>query len=269
MKRCPKCNQVYTDDNLNFCLADGMPLSAIYDSEQTLVLSSQSFTTPSTINSPSKPEQRPSRQGVSPFFAYALVGLLVLLIVGGIVMWLKSDTKTSSSLTNQNPIHSTVNSASQNSSDVKEESNANRNQRTSKEAQTENSVALPPLTVESVQSLMNRWENAQDTQNFAAYESCYGYSFRGVLRTTSGRVKVYGFNDWMKDRRRMINQVGGLEIDIRNMSVNIDGDTATVEFDQYYRSGSYSDWGPKVIKVKASPDGEKIVYEELKASYSL
>ena len=116
---------------------------------------------------------------------------------------------------------------------------------------------------------MNRWENAQDTRNFTSYESCYGYAFRGVLRTKSGQVKIYAFNEWMRDRRRMINQSGGLQVDVRNMSIRIDGDTATVEFDQFYRSGSYSDWGPKVIRIQSTPEGERIVYEELKASYSL
>jgi len=268
MKRCPKCNQIYADDNLNFCLTDGASLLATYDSEPTLVLSPPSLNTPSTISSPSQPQQ-PLRQGVSPLFAYVAVGLLALLIGGRIVIWLKSDTKTSSSVTNQNTTPSTVNSTSQNSGEAKEEPKVNRNQITPKEAQTERPIALPPPTIESAQSLMNRWKNAQDTQNFTAYESCYGYSFRGVLRTTSGRVKVYGFNEWMRDRRRMINQTGGLEVDVRNMKIRIDGDTATVEFDQYYRSSSYSDWGPKVIRIKSTPDGEKIVHEELKASYSL
>lgn len=265
MKRCPKCNQIYTDDSLNFCLADGSSLLAQYDSEPTLVLSQPPLNIPSTISSPSQ-RPKPLRQGVSPLFAYVTVGLLALLIGGGFVMWLKSDTKTSSST---NTIPTSANSPSQNSGEGKEEPKVNSNQITPKEAQTERPITLPPPTIESAQNLMNRWEVAQDTQNFAAYESCYGYSFRGVLRTTSGRVKVYGFNEWMRDRRRMVNQTGGLDIDIRNTRIRIDGDTATVEFDQYYRSGSYSDWGPKVIKIKTTPDGEKIVYEELKASYSL
>ncbi len=267
MKQCSKCNQVYADDSLNFCLSDGAVLLPPYDSEPTLVLSPPLLNTPSAIGSPSQ-SQHHSRQGVSPLFAYAAVGLLALLIGGGIVVWLKSDPKTTASVTNQHTMPTTVNSTQQNSSEAKDGSRVNRNQITPRESQTD-TVTLPPPTMESIQSLMNRWENAQDTGNFTAYESCYEYSFKGVLRTTSGQVKVYGFNEWMRDRRRMINQTGGVEIDVRNMHVRIDGDTATVEFDQYYRSGSYSDWGPKVIKIKSNPDGEKIIYEELKASYSL
>lgn len=267
MKRCSKCNQVYADDSLNFCLSDGASLLLSYEPEPTLVLSPPFLKTPSTIRSPSE-SLHPSRHGVSPLFAYAAIGLLALLIGGGIVLWLKSDPTIPASDTNQNTMRSTVNSTQQNSGEAKEASKGNQNQIMSGEGQTE-TVTLPLPTMGSIQSLMNRWENAQDTGNFTSYESCYGYSFKGVLRTKSGQVKVYGLNEWMRDRRRMINQIGGLEIEVRNMHVRIDGDTATVEFDQYYRSRSYSDWGPKVIRIKSTPDGEKIVYEELRASYSL
>jgi len=34
MKQCPKCNQTYTDANLNFCLNDGELLTSMYDSSQ-------------------------------------------------------------------------------------------------------------------------------------------------------------------------------------------------------------------------------------------
>lgn len=93
MKRCTKCNQVYADDNLNFCLTDGASLLATYDSEPTLVLSQPSFNTPPPIGLPVQP-QRPSRQGVSPIFAYLAVGLLALVVGGALVLWLKSDSST-------------------------------------------------------------------------------------------------------------------------------------------------------------------------------
>ncbi len=34
MKQCPKCNQSYTDANLNFCLNDGELLTTMYDTSQ-------------------------------------------------------------------------------------------------------------------------------------------------------------------------------------------------------------------------------------------
>ena len=40
MKRCPQCDRIYTDDNLNFCLSDGTQLSVENDptSEPTVVM---------------------------------------------------------------------------------------------------------------------------------------------------------------------------------------------------------------------------------------
>lgn len=38
MKRCPQCNQTYSDSSLKFCLSDGSPLSAFKDPEETLII---------------------------------------------------------------------------------------------------------------------------------------------------------------------------------------------------------------------------------------
>lgn len=38
MKRCPQCDQTYSD-GLEFCLSDGSPLSALHDLEETVVMS--------------------------------------------------------------------------------------------------------------------------------------------------------------------------------------------------------------------------------------
>lgn len=93
MKRCPRCNQVYADDNLNFCLADGAPLSPVDAPGATVPLPTQ-FNPPTPTNSPSRTTQA-SRQGGSPILVYAGIGLLILLIGGGFVMWVKSDAKPS------------------------------------------------------------------------------------------------------------------------------------------------------------------------------
>jgi uncharacterized protein DUF4190 len=42
MKRCPKCNQTYTDETLNFCLNDGEMLLAAYSDEPPTIVSGQS-----------------------------------------------------------------------------------------------------------------------------------------------------------------------------------------------------------------------------------
>ena len=112
------------------------------------------------------------------------------------------------------------------------------------------------------------WENAQDAGDFEGYRSCYAKPFKGV-KTVSKSSREYDYAEWMSDRRKMLGKAVGLDVEIKNLQISIDGETATVEFDQYYRSKNYSDWEPKVLKVKQTPAGAKIVYELLKASYPL
>jgi hypothetical protein len=263
MKQCPICNRTYSDETLTYCLADGSLLSAPYDPETTQRILPPRITnqSPTEILHSSQPRSAPERQGNNPVLPYIIVALLALLVGGGVVTLIKS--KGGEAQPTQSPTPASTPIASppprQDQSNVKEDSTTDTNR----------SAPVPPLTSDAVYKLLSRWENAQDTQNFTAYESCYGYSFKGVLRTTTGRVKAYDFNEWMRDRRRMITQPGGMNVDAKNVRVRIEGDTATVEFDQYYRTASYSDWGPKVMKVKSASEGEKIVYEELKASYPL
>lgn len=120
-----------------------------------------------------------------------------------------------------------------------------------------------------MKNLLSAWEQAQEGKSFATYQACYDPSFVGVKVTKSGSSKTYGYSAWMADRRRMIASSVNLNLEMNNLQVRIEGDRAIVQFDQYYRSLRYSDWGPKEIIVKMTPGGAKIVREELKVSYPL
>lgn len=78
MKECPSCKQVYADETLNFCLADGSTLTALPEAAEATVVISKPVTT-SEIST--------RRGGVNPFFAYLSVGLLALIAGGGVVAW--------------------------------------------------------------------------------------------------------------------------------------------------------------------------------------
>ena len=126
MKRCPQCQQIFSDDNF-FCLSDGTPLPSPFDApdevtfvrniteEPTLVRHTieeptfvRNTTEEATLvkNVPFVPQipqtEQTARQGVSPAFAYAAVGLLALLVISGagiLFLLLKpdaSETKNSS-----------------------------------------------------------------------------------------------------------------------------------------------------------------------------
>lgn len=52
MKRCPQCNQIYLDNSLQFCLSDGSTLSALHDSEETLVMNNRDIVNEPRIKFP-------------------------------------------------------------------------------------------------------------------------------------------------------------------------------------------------------------------------
>ena len=249
---------MFADDNV-FCLNDGTVLE--------LFNTSLSSDTPTQVFSsfPTKMvEQKDASKSI-----YAVIGAMAVVIIGlsAIVFFLMSG-KNDSSNSKQEANQTVENKQSQ--------SEANKTQTTPTIKQnnqvmvetTPTPIQMPPLTDEAVRNLIDRWEKAQDAQNFRFYQSCYGQPFQGIKRVNKS-AKTYNYNSWMNDRRKMIGEAINLDIEVKNLQVFIESDTATAEFDQYYRSVKYSDYGPKIMKVKMFPDGAKIVYEELKASYPL
>ena len=84
MKHCPKCNEVYSDGNLSFCLNDGTVLSDEFGNAETLLMSSNTVPNrlPSTL-----PPSTSFNSGITSPLTYASIGLLSL-VIGGIVLWL-------------------------------------------------------------------------------------------------------------------------------------------------------------------------------------
>lgn len=90
MKHCPVCKTTYTDESLNFCLADGASLIASPEAEKTIQMSFSGApvrinvppdsvpTVISSVNSPSKP----SRKGFGWLVIAALGALLLLGFLG-------------------------------------------------------------------------------------------------------------------------------------------------------------------------------------------
>lgn len=81
MKRCPNCNQSFSDENL-FCLSDGTPL--VSDAPEVPTVISRSPFIQQSI--------QPVRQGVNPLFAYLAIGFFALVAGGAVVAYLKSDS---------------------------------------------------------------------------------------------------------------------------------------------------------------------------------
>lgn len=269
MKKCPNCNQIYSDDNL-FCLNDGTSLLLVSDTGQTPPIFPTSENMPTQFISRSQPNLPNSSSNI-PGWLYAVLGAMAAIIVAlGVAFFVtrapseKEIVKTEpGAKTNENVLISNK-SVVENKTNETTKENTNLSQ---SEISTQQ-IESPPITAEAVRGLLIRWEKAQDTQSYRAYQTCYGQPFRGIKRVES-ETKVYNLATWLNDRRKVLGNAIGLDVEIKNLQISIEGDTATAEFDQYYRSLRHSDWGPKILKLKMFPDGAKIVYEELKVAYPL
>jgi hypothetical protein len=170
VKRCPTCNQTFTDRNLSFCIEDGTPLVPVDDlpDEVTVVSPSTSdggsrpagpssgsdegtvpsYQPPGTYSAPRIPE---SRRSVWPWILGLLL-LLVLVIGGmGVAAWfyfqplkrLSANTNTANINTNVNQRdNSNQSHSNSNSSDGNDNSDA----ATNTPAPTDEAVVLADLT---------------------------------------------------------------------------------------------------------------------------
>jgi hypothetical protein len=180
-----------------------------------------------------------------------LVLLIAVAILIAIILW-----QPSAPTNNANPAHDPA----------PQRSPVNRNANENGNTSVPPEPVLPPMTREDAEDLMMTWENAQDSRNFGQYRSCYDPSFQGIKRTVSGKVYKYNYTEWMKDRQKTMGTARFLDVRFEGMQISVQGDIATIEFDQYYRTTGYADFGRKVIRAKMTATGAKIVYEELKSS---
>ncbi len=125
------------------------------------------------------------------------------------------------------------------------------------------------ITRSDVTGFLERWLVAQNARRFPEYSRLYSNDFVGIKRTASGGKRQYRRSGWLSDRRKMMSRNSDLSVSIDNVQMNTEGNWAEVSFIQYFRAGNYSDWGPKVLRIRTTPSGERIFFEELSASYRL
>jgi hypothetical protein len=193
MKQCPQCLQTFSDDYL-FCLSDGTSLVSFFDSpDETTVIRPSPFIQ----------QQIPYiKQGVSPMFAYLLIGLIALIIGGAIVFWLRLDSNNYAK--NQNLDKS--NSAGKQSKDVVANSNL-----TESNIQSERDLSSPIIKI----NLSGRWTG--DWMSSSAFYTA------DVSLTDNGSGKVQGQIVWTLKRTKnsqKIDKVGFTAVEYVQGSFN-------------------------------------------------
>jgi hypothetical protein len=108
--------------------------------------------------------------------------------------------------------------------------------------------------------LLLRWLDAQNTGNFADYQSLYAPSFTGVRRS-GPRTASFDRAGWMADRERMFRKP--MTVSAEKVRIIADAASARVIFVQRWASGGYSDVGAKELVLRCGPGGFRIAREEL------
>jgi hypothetical protein len=115
-----------------------------------------------------------------------------------------------------------------------------------------------------ITEIIEQWANAWNTRDFDTYKSFYASDFYGIKRTKSGKTTTFDRDSWFFDRRWMMERALWTSVEANNITFRYMSDREVeIEFEQIYRSDSYSDRGPKVMKLRRDGPTWKIIYEEL------
>lgn len=188
-------------------------------------------------------EKNPFKARKKKEIAIAGVSLLALLILAGVVAGIAGASDSSDRVISSNYSSSNYGSTPQ---------------------PTNYAPSVSGDIQSQISTMLNRWLASWNNKNFMAYRELYSTSFFGIKRTKRGKTTYYTYDSWMNDRLKMMNHANWLSVEVRNLRFrSATNDEVEIQFDQYYLSDTYSDWGPKIIKFRREGYDWKIIYEEM------
>ena len=106
-------------------------------------------------------------------------------------------------------------------------------------------------------NLLESWAKAWSSQDVSKYLNYYAKDFQ----TPKGESR----QTWAQDRRERIKGKGRINVRVDDANVNIDGNTATIKFKQFYTSDRLSATSRKVL-VLTKQDGKWLIKQERSGS---
>ncbi len=255
MKRCPACQNTYTDDTLQFCLQDGVPLEHAEpeaDEQETVLRPGvpeavtvdikSARETGSSMPPSYKTEERPS-QGSRTVIAILLT-VLVMLVVFGIIglsayLYVNREKRTASA--------TNINSESANGIESRAESDSTNQNSATKPAATIDAVTkptAPPATQtpetsptetpdptkikKEVSDRIYGWVSLAEARNLGPYMDFYGDRIDYYRKRGASRAFV------RNDKSKAFSKYSTIRIRISSLSVSPsnDGQTAEAVFDK-------------------------------------
>lgn len=253
MKVCPKCNSSYSDETLNFCLTDGVPLVAeeILD-EYLSKHNSKSWHTADTLVDPrfSLSDARPTAIGTSaPTFElgnttaqnlipaksrtplYAALGVLLAALIGGGVWWYSKSNSTTQAVVSEN-------------------------------TPSPSKRVIVPITAEQdaqvkkeVTEFLLNWARTNSEKNAEAHIALYANTLE-IYYGESGRDKGHV----LADRQRAYQRYNTIQMDVDNIKVTPESqESATVVFDKSWtmRNDKKTSTGSVQQEIHVSKTGGK------------
>jgi hypothetical protein len=251
MKICPKCQNTYTDDNLQFCLQDGNPLSVTSSTSQlptetwggepeTVIrsdrqpirfdLQNQPAQTTPPQNFTTTPQTNLQPAPKSKAWIFLLLGLFFILVVGGlgaVGVWFYLNQKPPVVQNNTNTGSNTTPNSNSNSNTI-DNTNANSMPTVTPTPKP----TLKPAEIESAkkeaESVLYGWKSAAEDHNLDTNLSNYADT---VDYYKGGKINK---SKLKASKEPAYKKYDSINIDISNMKVAVDptGEKATITFDK-------------------------------------
>lgn len=114
-------------------------------------------------------------------------------------------------------------------------------------------VSTPANANEAITAAVNKWAQAWSNKNLDQYFASYGASFKpgkGMSRQT-----------WEQQRKERISKPSKISVEISNIRIETDNNTATVKFKQSYRADAKPIRTSKTLLMKRDGDNWYIIEE--------
>ena len=91
-----------------------------------------------------------------------------------------------------------------------------------------------------VRSMVEAWRAAWERKDLEAYLAHYARDFEGDGRDLAA---------WSAHKRRVFRRAGTIRVEVRGLTIEIDGADVVARFEQRYSSGRYADRGRKTLEL--------------------
>ena len=114
-------------------------------------------------------------------------------------------------------------------------------------------IGTKDIPKKDVEKLVNKWLVSWKSGDMKTYRSCYASDFQS---------KGKNLNDWISYKTNIQKKSNNIDININDLQISLDGNTALAVFVQKYSSSILRDSGTKTLELK-NINGEWNIYREV------